>query len=116
MIKFAARQLRKSVVLDLSGEFTIYEIPKIRDIVKILREKELKHFVFNLEKVEFIDSSGIGFLINVSKDLQKNGGTSGVVIVPGQVLEAVRMTRSENLLRLFSTPDSAAEAVEGLPT
>lgn len=71
-IKF--RKYRHIIVLDLIGEFDLYNTTLLLDSIKRLRKMEIKHVVINLANVSYIDSSGIGSLIKIHSNQQSEGG------------------------------------------
>jgi anti-sigma B factor antagonist len=64
--------------------------------------------VLQLERVEFIDSSGLGALVRLVSTARSNGSDLKLCALPPQVRKTLEMT---NLLSLFETYDSEAEAV-----
>ena len=53
-------------VVDLTGEIDVYTSPKVKDAITELIDKEHYNLVINLEKVRYIDSTGLGVLIGGS--------------------------------------------------
>jgi anti-sigma B factor antagonist len=70
----------------------------------------LKHHdvVLQLERVEFVDSSGLGALVRLVSTARANGGDLKLCALQQQVRRTLEMT---NLLSLFETYDSEAEAI-----
>lgn len=64
--------------------------------------------VLQLERVEFIDSSGLGALVRLVSTARSNGSDLKLCALPPQVRKTLEMT---NLLALFETYDTEAEAV-----
>ena len=58
------------VVIRLSGELDHYIVEKIRpQISMLIVQGTVQHIVWNFEKVLFMDSSGIGFLLGRAKEM-----------------------------------------------
>lgn len=71
-IKF--RKYKNIFVLDLIGEFDLYNTTLLLVSIKKLRKKKIKYFIINMANVSYIDSSGIGALIKIQSECQlKNG-------------------------------------------
>jgi anti-sigma B factor antagonist len=64
--------------------------------------------VLRLEGVEFIDSSGLGALVRLVSTARANGGDLKLCALQQQVRRTLEIT---NLLSLFETYDSEAEAI-----
>ena len=47
-------------VVELSGEIDVYTSPKVKDAISELIDRGVYHLVINLEKVRYIDSTGLG--------------------------------------------------------
>jgi anti-sigma B factor antagonist len=64
--------------------------------------------VLQLERVEFLDSSGLGALVRMASTARANGYDLKLCALPQQVRKTLEVT---NLLSLFKTYDSEAEAI-----
>ena len=68
--------------------------------------------VVDLDRVEFIDSSGLGALVRARRKAQEHGGDVVLAGADEQVREVLALT---NLADLFPVYPSVAEAVATLP-
>ena len=50
-------------VLEVAGEIDVYTAPKLRERIIELVDEGQYHLVVDLEKVEFLDSTGLGVLV-----------------------------------------------------
>jgi anti-sigma B factor antagonist len=64
--------------------------------------------VLQLERVDFVDSSGLGALVRLVSTARTNGGDLKLCALQQQVRKTLEIT---NLLSLFETYDSEAEAI-----
>ena len=64
--------------------------------------------VLQLERVEFVDSSGLGALVRLVSTARSNGGDLKLCALQERVRKTLEMT---NLLSLFETYDSEADAI-----
>ena len=62
-MEISQREADKVVILDIQGEIDLYIAPEIIDTIQKLIEVLECNIMINLEKVLYIDSSGIGALI-----------------------------------------------------
>jgi anti-sigma B factor antagonist len=58
------------IILDIAGEIDLYNAPEIKDIINKLIEEKKYSVIINLEKVTYIDSSGIGAFISSLSNLK----------------------------------------------
>lgn len=70
-----------------------------------------KHIVLDLSQIDFVDSSGLGALVQLVKKAQTNGGTLQIVSNP-RVTQTVKLVRLEKFLSLQQTVEDAVAAVE----
>jgi stage II sporulation protein AA (anti-sigma F factor antagonist) len=58
------RTIRNTVVVRTEGELDMLVAERLRqEVDEILSQKGVKNLILNLEKVTFIDSSGLGVII-----------------------------------------------------
>ena len=50
-------------VIDVGGEIDIYTAPRLRELLIDLAGKNSYQLVINMDKVEFLDSTGLGVLV-----------------------------------------------------
>lgn len=70
-----------------------------------------KHIVLDLSQIDFVDSSGLGALVQLVKKAQTNGGTLQIVSNP-RVTQTVKLVRLEKFLSLQQTVEDAVAAVK----
>ena len=76
-------------------------------IGKCIDEKPA-HVVLDLSKIDFVDSSGLGALVQLVKKAQTAGGTLQIVTNP-RVTQTVKLVRLEKFLSLQSSVEAALE-------
>lgn len=76
----------------------------------ILSENYIKRIVFDFSKTRFMDSSGIGILLNRYKQMALSGGTIAIYGAGPQVL---RILKIGGILKLMKLYDSREAAVTG---
>lgn len=69
-------------------------------------QEEPVHIILDLSKIEFIDSSGIGVLVQLAKKAQTANGSFQIVSNP-RVTQTVKLVRLEKFLALQDTVDAA---------
>ena len=66
----------------------------------------------DLSKIDFVDSSGLGALVQLVKKAQSSGGTLQIVTNP-RVTQTVKLVRLEKFLSLQPSVEEALENIEG---
>jgi anti-anti-sigma factor len=69
--------------------------------------------LLSLEGVEFMDSSGIGWLLACRKRFREAGGNLVVHSVPAAVLDVIKVMRLGHVLRLADDESTALAMVQG---
>ena len=102
------RRVSDVIVLDLSGRLWILDLP-LRDLLIGLLGEGNRHFVLNLEGVDYIDSSGLGQLITIWSSVRNKGGHMTVLNPTKRVQRLFEITR---LNKVFEILENETEAVE----
>jgi anti-sigma B factor antagonist len=69
----------------------------------------IKKIIFDLSKVDSIDSTGVGIIVVCEAKVRKAGGALRIVRPGGIVHDTLVMTHVDRLVRFFPTVDEAAE-------
>jgi anti-sigma B factor antagonist len=108
-LKINQREAYGAIILDLDGKLTGGpDAETFRNIFKNLINEGKKNIIVNLEKVSWINSTGLGILISGYTSVRKGGGDL-VLIHVGDRIESILYVTKLNLL--FNTYDSEEEAV-----
>lgn len=66
---------KNRLVIRLEGELDQSNVEKLKNKVsEIIKKYSIVHLVFNLEKLSFMDSTGIGFIIGRYSEIKRRGG------------------------------------------
>lgn len=94
-------------ILEFRGELDAFNLaPLATAIDKVLERGEVK-LLFNLKRLAFINSSGLGYLLKARKKAQAAGGDV-VLVEPSKFLRKVMATLGlDRLVMMFETEDEA---------
>ncbi len=95
------------IVLDITGEIDLYNAPEIKDIINKLIEEQKYNVIINLEKVSYIDSSGIGALISSLSNLKKYQGGLKIINVYASVRKVFELTKLTSFFEIFDSEEDA---------
>jgi len=101
------REKNDIIILDITGEIDLYNAPEIKDIINTLIEKQKYNVIINLEKVTYIDSSGIGALISSLSNLKKYQGGLKIINVFASVRKVFELTKLTSFFEIFDSEDEA---------
>jgi anti-sigma B factor antagonist len=112
-LKISARQVGDAVILDLTGDITLFNSPEIRKaLIDQLREQRVSHLIVNMLDVPYVDSSGVASLVEglkISRDLKSRFALYGLSKSARTVLELT------HLLRIFEVHQTEQEALNAPP-
>lgn len=99
-------------LIELSGEIDLAVVPDLVTEFEYATAQLSPFVVLDLNRVDFIDSSGLGALVMARRKAKELGGDVVLAGADQQMRELLSMT---NLGELFSVHDSLDDAVAGLP-
>lgn len=103
------REVRENCQLfRLAGLLDAFSEPTFRKVIDKFVEEGPAHFVLDLSQIDFVDSSGLGALVQLAKKAQGAGGSLQVVTNP-RVTQTVKMVRLEQFLALQPSVEIALE-------
>ena len=98
-------------ILQPAGEININSLTETRNKVESFKIEQYNKIIINLEKVSFFDSSGLGYLVVLIKQVKMNQGNI-VFCAPNNLVRRLLNTiRIDKYVNIF---DSQAEALEHL--
>ena len=97
-------------ILDLSGRIVLGEASAgVRDLVRNLIKDGNKKILLNLRDVDYIDSSGLGELVNALTSMRSQGGELKLLNLTKRVRALLQITK---LLTVFDITDDEAISVK----
>jgi anti-sigma B factor antagonist len=107
-LEITQRDREGITVLEMNGRITVgKEATALRDKFAELAAAGVKNVVFNLEHVDFIDSTGLGALVICATSARKNGGAVKLVNVSKRNIELLVMTRLATAFETFTDEQDA---------
>jgi anti-sigma B factor antagonist len=96
-----------SAVLEVGGEIDVYTAPKLREKLIELVSDGSYHLVVDLEKVEFLDSTGLGVLVGGLKRVRSHDGSLRLVCTQDKILKIFRITGLTKVFSIHPTVQAA---------
>lgn len=97
-------QRSDEVVLQLSGPLIL---DNLFNFQRTWREQTAPSITVDLSQVPYVDSSGIGSLVNMHVSRQKTGGSVQLFGVSERVMTALAVTKVDKIFSIVNTPTSA---------
>lgn len=94
----------------MTGLLDAFSEGPFRKVVGRCLETGPKNIVLDLSQIDFVDSSGLGALVQLVKKAQTEGGTLQIVSNP-RVTQTVKLVRLEKFLSLKPSVDDAIAAI-----
>ena len=95
--------------ITLEGEVDVYTAPKLKEELVSLIQGGCTHVIVDLEKVSFIDSSGLGVLVSALRRAREKDGAVRIVCTRDSVLKIFRITGLDKVFPIFSDASEAAD-------
>ena len=111
-MEISERKTDSIIIIDIVGEIDLYNAPDIKELIKKHIEQQEYNIMINLEKVTYIDSSGIGALISSLSNLKKYQGTLKILKVYGSVRKVFELTKLTSFFEIFESEDDAIRSFQ----
>lgn len=105
------RRYNSAYILDVVGDMDLYNAHELKNLVNRLIEKGVGLFVINMEKVDYIDSSGVGALIHIYTTIKHQELKLRIANVHGSVEKVIRLTK---LMEYFPIVENVKTALREL--
>jgi len=103
------RQEGEASVVEVHGEVDMHTSPKLHQLLREVCENQPAKIVVDLSKVEYMDSSGIGTLVEIFRRVKGFRGDMVLVSLQPRVRGVFEITKLD---KFFTIRDSVAEALQ----
>jgi anti-sigma B factor antagonist len=100
-------------VIDVQGEIDMYTAPRLRELLIDLVSRGSYQLIVNLDKVGFLDSTGLGVLVGGLKRVRAHDGSLDLVCTQQRILKIFRITGLTEVFGIYQTVDQAIAATKG---
>ena len=114
-LSVTSRQEGTRTVIAVGGEIDVYTAPKLRDKITELVNAGHHDLLVDMEKVEFLDSTGLGVLVGGLKRVRSYDGTLSLVCSQEKILKVFRITGLTKVFPIHATLAEALEDTSGVP-
>lgn len=97
-------------IFRLTGLLDAFSEPTFGKVIGKCIEEGPKNIILVLSQIDFVDSSGLGALVQLVKKAQNEGGTLQIV-TNARVTQTVKLVRLEKFLSLQPSLEAALESL-----
>ena len=107
------REREGIVILDLEGRITAgEEAGLLRDTLRRLAEGGHNRIILNLEKVDYIDSTGLGILIGIKRRITERSGCLVLVLYSDRINKLFEITGLSKIFKIARNPEDAKKLLD----
>jgi anti-sigma B factor antagonist len=98
-------------IIDVSGEIDLYTAPVFKRALNQTIDDGHHDIVVNMAEVSYMDSSGFGTLLGITKRVRPDGGTVNLIGCNDAIHRMLKITRLNTVFGLYEDEDSAVKHV-----
>jgi anti-sigma B factor antagonist len=110
-LKIEMEEKEPATVVRLEGEVDVYTAPKLKSRLIDLVDQGKFKIIVDLEKVDFMDSSGLGVLVGGLKRVRSHDGSIALICNQENILKIFRITGLVKVFPIFESQDSALRSI-----
>jgi len=92
----------------IDGEVDVYTAPRLKEALVTAIEGGCVNIIVDLERVGFIDSSGLGVLVSGLRRARERDGAVRIVCTRDNILKIFRITGLDKVFPIFADAAEAA--------
>jgi len=110
---FEVAEYGQWAVMRVTGEIDMATAPRLRQHVQTVTAGKPEGLVLDLDRVEFIDSTGLGVMVGAAKRMRMIEGGFRIVCSQAHLNELFKLTRLNEVFELYETLEDALSTVGG---
>ncbi len=109
-LSYTIRTIDDVTVVDLIGELDMYTLPLAQELLNTLLSDQRNKIIFNLAKLRYVDSSGLGFFTGTLKNVRQRGGDMKLVNLSSYISRIFALIHLDYFIDVFESTREAAES------
>ncbi|MFH2036995.1 MAG: STAS domain-containing protein [Candidatus Zixiibacteriota bacterium] len=106
-MEFTKREENGVIILEISGRLDLGSGGKLKEEIKKHIDREQTSIHLNLANVEFVNSSGLGALVSIMKEIRLHKGRLTLSDLADYVREIFDITQLSHIFEIFSNEKEA---------
>jgi anti-sigma B factor antagonist len=111
-LSLSTRSEGDRTVVEVGGEIDVYTAPRLREQLVDLVADGKYHLIVDMERVDFLDSTGLGVLVGGLKRVRAHDGSLRLVCTQERILKIFRITGLTKVFPIHSSVEEAVSATE----
>src|SRR4028119_292751 len=111
-LSLSTREEGDRTVVEVGGEIDVYTAPRLREQLVDLVADGKYHLIVDMERVDFLDSTGLGVLVGGLKRVRAHDGSLRLVCTQERILKIFRITGLTKVFPIHSSVEEAVGATE----
>src|SRR3954471_16544762 len=111
-LSLSTRSEGDRTVVEVGGEIDVYTAPRLREQLVDLVADGKYHLIVDMERVDFLDSTGLGVLVGGLKRVRAHDGSLRLVCTQERILKIFRITGLTKVFPIHSSIEEAVNATE----
>jgi len=103
-------EFKGNTVLSVRGEVDMANAPQLREQLIELIDQRRRQIIVDLERVEFLDCTGLGVLVSGLKGQRHHHGDLALVCTQRRILKVLEVAGLTKVFRVHDSVDSALAA------
>ena len=109
MIEVSVQDVGKAKVLSITGDVDLYSSPAVRKELISLTDHKVKNILVDLNRVSYMDSSGVATLVEGLQQIGKYKGRLALFGLHSVVKEVFELSRLDKVFDIYPDQKSALE-------
>ena len=97
------KDINEHKIMILHGDMDYFSVSELKNALFKLIHEKTKSIILDLSNVEYIDSSGIGLLINANKVMSSYNGKIGLLNIPSDVLHLLKLSTIDTIISIYKS-------------
>ncbi|MGM0472216.1 MAG: anti-sigma F factor antagonist [Bacillota bacterium] len=102
-----------NLIIRISGDLDLHTVDDLRSQIEARMNSEvgIKNMILNLKEVNFVDSSGLGFIIGRYKQISNYGGNLKIINVNQSIKKVFEVSGILKIVDVFTDEQEALQAL-----
>ncbi|MFQ5676100.1 MAG: STAS domain-containing protein [bacterium] len=110
MLEITTRSENSVSIIQIEGEVDLYSSPDLRKRLLKITDAKDKAILVDLQKVKYMDSSGVATLVEALQQVSKYGGKLKLANLKDAVKDVFELSRLDKVFDIFESIDEALKS------
>ncbi len=106
-MSFTLRRVGNATVVDVDGQLIVGNRHELKEMVLEELEGGVRHFIVDFARTGYIDSSGLGVLVGLSKRVRGLDGTLQLTSLSQDLMRLFELTKLDTLFQIRGSLEEA---------